>query len=102
MASSAAAMGRRSEMPLLLAGSEGKRGEPKPFNPQGRQREKRGLGVFGCSGGDPRTVEGTPHPRANAPIQAPRPPLSLTLPVSWRVGFEITRVELKQCSRLHG
>lgn len=39
-----------------------------------------------------------PSPRANAPIQAARHPLSPVLPVSGRAGCEIRKVALRQCS----
>lgn len=68
-ASSAETMGKRSEMPLLLAASEGKRGERKPFNPQGRQRENRGLGLLGCSSRDPCSSKGLPLQEQTLPFK---------------------------------
>lgn len=53
---------RKRENCYLICWGHGKknekRGEQKPFNLQGEQWEKRGLGLFGCSSGDPHRSEG--------------------------------------------
>lgn len=59
-----------------------------------RREEKRGLGLCAAAAGN--------QPQRGAPIQAACPPPESTLPVPGRLGSEIRRVELRQCSRSHG